>query len=309
MQRVPFLRSVLGLNTKVDPVRLPYDPESGAQFLSEAVNVDIDATGRVSRRKGIQKMTNRPQPHSLWSNFDGTSCFFISENKLHRLRSDGMIMDVKVPVEVGAKAHYCEIGNDIFFSNGHEQGIIRDGFTWEDWVQTDYTGPDTTRSFNGPPIGGCMGYHAGRIFVAVDNHLFYSEPFNYGCFDYSSGFVTLSGSEINNISTMDFGLFVSTDDAVYWLRGPGPDEWDLRRVLVSPVIPGTVVSIQSELISEEYSGRAIVFATRDHGLCMFIGDGRIVFLSQDLVDLPVASAGHAVFNKDNNFQYLTFLEV
>jgi len=44
-----MLASVTGLNTKVDPVRLEYDPKTGVEELSVAYNVDIDDTGRVGR--------------------------------------------------------------------------------------------------------------------------------------------------------------------------------------------------------------------------------------------------------------------
>ncbi len=309
MKLIPFLKAARGLNTKVSDARLPYDPETGVQFLAEAVNVDIDASGRISRRKGVRKVANRPDPHSLWSNYAQTVCFFISEHKLHRLREDGLIADIKIPVEVRAEANYCEIGNDVYFCNGYEQGIIRECFTWEDWVQTDYVGPETTRNFSGPPMGGKMGFHAGRLFIAVDSHLFYSEPFNYGCYDLSRSFISLSGSEITAIVTLDRSLFISTNDAIYWLMGGTPEEWELRRLLISPMVPGTAAWLPGELVNENVQGSCVIFTTTDHGICLFTEQGKVFFLTEDNIELPSSGKGYAVFNKNNNFQYLTFLEV
>ena len=69
-------RAITGLNNKVDPVRLRYDPEQGVSELSEATNITIDVTGRAQRRLGWNLVT-AGEFHSIWC--DGGDAFAIQE--------------------------------------------------------------------------------------------------------------------------------------------------------------------------------------------------------------------------------------
>jgi hypothetical protein len=308
MQAIPFLRSSLGLNTKVDPVRLPFDPETGVQYMAEAVNVDVDATGRISRRKGLEKITDLTGPHSLWSTRDESKCYVVSEDKLYGVSLDGSLTEIHDGLEIGAKAFYCEAGLDVFFSNTHEKGRIIGGSAWTDWIATPYVGTDTTRIYGGPAAGKHLFAHLGRVGYAVDNFLFYSEPLNYGCFDQVRGFIPVAGSVVIMTAAVGGGVFVSSDEGLFFLEGPLND-CNIRRVSPYPVVEGSLAFAAGRDFNPEISGDIAIFTLQTVGVCVGLGDGTLIRLTQDRVDMPAASLGFGVFDTQNDNRYTCFLEV
>ena len=310
MRILPFFRVSLGLNTKVDPVRLQYDPESGAQFLAEAVNVDIDPTGRISRRQGLREIAEVTDPHSIWATKDQTAGFVIVGDSLYSLTVAGTMSAIKDGLTVGAAGHFCEVGQDVYFSNGTDIGIIRNRQTWEEWEETPYTGPETDRNFTGPSAGTHLFVFRGRLFYATSNFLIYSEPFNYGCFDPARNFLPIPGGSILMTHPIENGFFVSSDKGVYFIDGPVPSEFGFKHALPYPVVPGTTaVSVYAEQVMDGVQGEAVLFMAQYAGLCIGLGDGTVIRLMESRMDMPPASAGCAVLNAANNMQYITFLEV
>ncbi|HBF43032.1 MAG TPA: hypothetical protein DDW42_05260, partial [Desulfobacteraceae bacterium] len=104
-----------GLNTEVDPVRLPFEPQSGVQDLAVAYNVDHDATGRISRRKGFSATTRTENAHSLWC--DGGECLFASGTSLYVLNPDFTLTSVATITD-GARLSYVQVHNKAFWANG-----------------------------------------------------------------------------------------------------------------------------------------------------------------------------------------------
>lgn len=310
MRLIPFFRASLGLNTKVDPVRLQYDPETGAQYLAEAVNVDIDPTGRISRRRGMREIVDVSAPHSIWSTKDEAACFVIVGDSLYAMTIEGGLSLLKDGLSVGETGHFCEVGHDVYFSNGTDIGIIKNRATWEEWEQTDYIGPPTDRNFTGPTAGTHPFLFRGRLFYATSNFLLYSEPINYGCFDLARNFIPVPGGSILMAHPLEHGFYVSSDKAVYFIDGPAPTEFGFKQSLPYPVVPGsTAVGVRAEQVMDGLQGDAVLFMAQRKGLCLGLGDGTVLALSESRIDVPVASSGHSVLNKTNNMQYLTFLEV
>lgn len=305
---IPFLRSALGLNTKVDPVRLPFNPENGVQFLAEAVNVDVDLTGRISRRKGLRRITDVANPHSIWGTRDQSKCYVVAADVLYQVDADGVLTTIKTGLTVGAKAYYCEAGLDVFFSNGAELGRIVGGTTWSDWVATPYVGTDTTRIYGGPLAGKYLFAHMGRLGMAVDGFLFYSEPMNYGCFDQVRGFIPIPGAAVLLTASVDSGVYVSSDEGTYFLEGPLHD-CAIRRVSPFPAVEGSLAYAMGRDFNPEIPGHVAVFTLQTTGVCVGLGDGTIIRLTQDRADLPAASLGFGVFDTQNDNRYTCFLEV
>ena len=69
---VTIFSGTTGLNTVVDPVRLPYDSNAGVSDLGVAVNIKIDDSGRPGRVDGFVSLESGGF-HSLFC--DGGDCF------------------------------------------------------------------------------------------------------------------------------------------------------------------------------------------------------------------------------------------
>ncbi len=309
MSMIPFLRACAGIHAKVDPVRLRYDPETGVQLLAQAVNVNIDQAGRVCRRKGLRKVSDVVNAHSLWSPSDQSKVYFVSSDALYRFNADGVVSLVKNGLQVNAAASMVSVGPDVYFTNGYNKGIIRNN-VWQDWVETPYVGIETDRVFTGPPNGHLVSFYKGRVILGVndDKAIWFSEPMNYGCFDQVRGYIALGGN-INMIAPVDTGMYVSTDTAVYYLHGVSYNELEVRKVLDSPVVPGTQVTVKAEWVNQELFGLAVCFVAQYQGVVLGINDGRLLFLSKDRVDLPVAGRGVSVVDHNDNYRFLSFMEI
>lgn len=305
---MPFLRGCAGVNVKVDPVRLKYDPQTGVQFLAQAVNVDIDDSGRISRRKGLRSIAAVSNAHSLWSTRDQSRAYVVVGAGLYSLADDGNLSIVKVGLTYGAKGYYAQVNDQVYFSNGYEKGIISAQSVWSDWVETPYVGPDTERSFGGPPNGERIAFYRGRMMIAnnLDKCLYYSEPLNFGCFDPARGFLMFD-SGFTMVAPVDDGVFVSTESGVFFLAGQSFKDMEMKKVSEFPAVPGTDVVFSLSGINPDMPGNGVCFAARTKGICLGVGTGLIVSITDDKVIVPNGSSGCSVV--DNDFRLLTFMEI
>lgn len=114
-------RAFSGINNLLPPERIrSLATQSDATCeLVAASNVDIDNSGRISRRAGIEQKV-AGAAHSLWSN--GDLCVFVQGNRLMQLQPDfstnvlaaGLIEDMPVA--------YVEAAGNIFWTNGLQSG-------------------------------------------------------------------------------------------------------------------------------------------------------------------------------------------
>jgi hypothetical protein len=92
--------------------------------LADAVNVDIDDSGRVSRRDGQTVLIPGPA-HSLWS--DGNACLYVQDGMMYRLNRDMTPVAVAAGIDDVPMA-YVAVGERVYHSNGHTSAVYDGGF-------------------------------------------------------------------------------------------------------------------------------------------------------------------------------------
>lgn len=294
-----ILRGSSGLKTKVDSARLSYDPETGVADLAEAINVFIDDTGRVRRRKGQTATAQTDAAHSLFAS--GGDCLFVSGGDLYRLFSDFSRSLVRESVG-DARMSYVEVNGEVFYANGLTNGIYSGGAssTW----QADHIGPTTTKVLSKPPIGSHLAYHAGRILIAQKNVVWMTRPFDFYHVDMVRGFVMFPADVLMIRSVAD-GFWVGTRQHIHWIGGTNQDELSQVVKASYPVVEYTDVEVEAELVEgvsqplAPQQGPAAMVATTK-GICYLGQGGRLVNLTRDDIDLPVTTTGSAVF-KDGEY--------
>jgi hypothetical protein len=282
-----------GLNTKVDPARLPYNPETGVQDLAVAYNVSIDDTGRVSRRKGFTQQV-AGNFHSLFC--DGGECLYVLGVTMGRLLPDYTGIAVAT-VTASAKMAYAQVNDRIYYCNGNETGFVEEGVN-NAWVKGDYYGPETDRNFVDPPIGTDLGYYNGRIYVAQGSTCWYSEPFGFNLFDLTRNYWAVD-SEIRMIRPVQGGVFVGSETKVYFFGGANPTEAQRITVCDYPVIKwsdcnfhGSFVLTQSgEAFIDYNSGSLSALWMSANGICYGGYNGDFRNLTEDKVVLPASNSG------------------
>lgn len=291
---VMIFRGAMGLNTRNDPARLRMDTETGLCELAEAVNVDVDNSYRINRRPGMQATACTSPVHSLFSVMGTTLC--VSESSLCRVESDFTLATIRSGLTPGARMRYVQVGNQVYYANGHENGIYDlDSQTNSAWVAGDYYGPRTNRTFSDPPVGHLLEYFNGHIFIGDGQALWHTEPFSYDRVDFSQNFSWFP-ARLTMARAIPDGLIVSTTQELYVLSGAGPQDFQKYRLATYPTIEGTDVVCDTEDmdpdISSSLRGQGVIFATTK-GICLAGSGGAFYNLTKKRIDYPAQSRGTA----------------
>jgi hypothetical protein len=291
-----LFRRTNGLNTKVDPVRLEYDHDSGISELAAGLNIDIDDTGRIRTRAG-QRLSQLTLPyHSLFCR-DGQNLFGVTGTELHHIAPDlTSAVILRSGLTPGARMAFCQEdaasgGYTAFYANGHEKGRIVGGRDLP-WAAGAYVGTATVRRYVDPPAGTKLALYNGRAYVAKGCVCWYSERFAYGWFHGSQYLPFATAARM--IHPVDGGIFFGTEDKVYFYRGPQPEEFDVVVVADYPVVEWTDVSLPAKDIPllEQPEGDALLVTTQE-GICCGGAGGKWLNLTGARVDLPLAKNGAA----------------
>lgn len=283
-----WLRSSRGLNNKVDPVRVAYDPSVGVTDLTEAVNIVHDYTGAISRRLGYTATDITSECHSLFC--EGGECLFVTGNALCVLANDFRYTPIR-NVTVGANVSYAQVGEKIYYVNGHEKGFVMNSLSY-DWAKApDPRYPDATRTHIDPPIGTIVRLFNARIYIAQGNVVWHSEPFGYNLFDPARGYFVTPG-RVTMIRPVKQGLFVSTESRTYFYRGVVPEEFIVETAALYPVIEGTDAEADgSNILNGELGLGVLGIWTTPQGICIGLPSGEVVNLTLNKLDYPNALRG------------------
>ncbi len=222
MAKQTIFKYSTGLNTVVDPSELAFDPKTGMSELAVAVNVVIAPSGRVSRiLTGYTKLQDLTTGHSLWSH-EGP-CFVAQGASLYRVGTDYSLTGIRSGL-TGDRISYAQ-DEFTYYSNGTENGIIKEGISYP-WAQDTSYGPDSTKFYDTPPIGHHIAFYKGRALVARDNILMWSEVFQYGLFNLATSFVSFR-TKILMVCPVESGVFVSDERRTYFLRGDDPNKFTM----------------------------------------------------------------------------------
>jgi hypothetical protein len=135
-----------GLRNDVSPERF------NAGDLAVADNVDIDKTGRVSRRSGYTQQVAGAS-HSLWANDQGTLAFFMQGNVLFQLNDDYSTTQIAV-LRSTARVWFEQVNDRVYFSNGLDTGIIEQGGAARSWGVAPPALPDVAIDTGGNMFAG-----------------------------------------------------------------------------------------------------------------------------------------------------------
>lgn len=279
--QLPVFRASAGLNTRVPDSRLRLGGDTGVCDLAEAVNVVHDETGRLSKRRGYTLVSSGDH-HSLFSCED--VAYVVKNGSLYSVNKLGVYSGIRADVG-STRMSFVSLGQEIYYTNSVINGVIRAGKSYA-WPVGTYTGPDTYRTFSQAPIGSHLAYFSGRMIVAKENVLWFSEPWSPGLFDLASGFVQFN-SDILMVKHMRNGIFVSDMESTWFLEGTDFKEFSQRRVAAFPALEGSV--LQKDLTGYDIgleTGDLCAIWVSSYGLIAGLPDGSIIKLNDSRVQYP-----------------------
>ncbi len=287
MKPVTLYKGSTGLNTVDDPVRIPFDPQTGIGGLAEAVNVSITRSGRIGRRKGYEKKKSGDF-HSLFS--DGFDAYVVEnradDSAIYQIGTDYSLRGIRSGLTMGRRVSWCRHPKGRFYySNGSENGYIWGGKSFP-WEKGEYVGPDTSREFFGPPAGSHLEYAFGRMFIAEDNVVWWSEPYREDLYDKARNFWQFETC-VRMIKRVRDGMFVSDEKGIYFMAGTNPAE--AAQVWLTPY-PALEWSdcpeyIDGQDIGIESGGPCALWVSTE-GLCLGLPTGQLLNLNRSQVVYP-----------------------
>lgn len=292
MTTAPWFRATIGLVNKVDPGRHKYSERDGVSELAEAVNVVFDDTGDISRRLGYATTAITSACHSLFC--DDGICLFVTGDALCLLGEDMTYRELR-NVTLGARMSYAQLGDVVYYMNGREKGFVSNGSSWEWSRPTTVRQPDSTRTYFDPPIGTIVRAFAGRIWVAKDNVIWYSEPFQYNTFALGRCNIPHSSKVVMIAPTVD-GIYVSTKSAIYWYGGTDPTKFVVRKVANYPAIFGTDQQVDGVSVGDgKMTSHVIPIWTATEGICIGLPGGNMINPTFENLVYPKAIEGCALY--------------
>lgn len=143
-----------GVNTVLDVHEL------GKDFLRAAVNVDIDKTGKIKRRKGYEEVATG-LCHSLWSQDNWPYALLVKDGYLVRLDSDESLTTLAA-VSPYRRMSYTVLNETVYMSNGAERFTASHLGTLGEWGVGEPGGQPTLSL-----VAGIGGAAPGTYLVGV----------------------------------------------------------------------------------------------------------------------------------------------
>jgi len=280
-----ILSTTSGLNNAVDPAMLSFDFRTGETELAQAVDVDIDSSGRPSRRLGRTPINS---DNAKYGFSYGDVCLYVSGSTLYQLTPGGSKIAIRSDLTTDRQMVYAPVAGRIYYMNGLERGFVFEGKNYT-WSKGDYEAPgDDRRTLSDPPSGNLLGWFAARMLVAKENVIFASEPSLYGVFDLHGG-VRLLPNKITMMHSTSQGLWVGTTHQILFLRG---QQWDQSRREIKAsfgVIEGTDAKIPGDF--SELTDAAIF--TTNQGICIGTDSGELKVVTKNKLIIPSGNRGSA----------------
>jgi len=283
------IKGFRGKNNLADPARLL--PSGGTSFLAECRDADIDDEFMIHRRGGFgAPVFSGGGIHSLWSN--GDICLFVQGADLKRLNPDYTATTI-LPVMGSGRMVYVDVAGTVFLTNGTIIGYLRD-YTFQFF-------PEPQQPYKTPMVSGhMMEYFNGRLYVARDNEIWFSDPVALMRTDRRRNFKQLP-SRITLMSAVDDGIYVSDLERTYFMGGGDPGEAVLIDKANYPAISHTEQKIDAPRIGGlGLSGSAVLWAS-GMGICLGVTGGQFKNLTEEHFRIQGHPSSGTILRKENGF--------
>lgn len=299
---INIFKGSTGINTKVDPVRLRFNPETGVSDLAACINCDVDDTGRIERRMGYVATSRAESWHSIFG--CGNHGIGVTGDALCVIEHDLSHIPIRNVIPGARMSYYEEFDGEkdiVYYTNGFENGRIwdKDSHTWP---LEEYVGAPTRKKFYAAPVGHLLEVRNSRMFIAQNNILWYSEVGSYGLWRMAASYFAFP-SKIRMVRAVTSGLWISDSDSIYWLGGeivPTAMEMPVQVQMANyPAIEGTETKTRGSLVGEGIPGIVVVVATTE-GVCIGTGDGQLINTTERKLDMPNGLTGSG-FCRDGKY--------
>ena len=293
-------------------------------FARRVSNFDISDSGTLEARPVFELVPSMVGGHSMWTNADHTLTLVFVGSELCKVLGGVALLHLGHFLTGRGRVWYCEINEDVYFSNGYDGGVLRASGLVEVFGTTPVVPPQQSdtelldiRNFLTPmPFGRYLTRHAGRLWCVQGDTIFYSQALNYQQHDRRYNFIRAPGY-VTAFGAVSDGLYVSTTQEVFFLRGDDPAKMELVKCSDSAAVLDSQVYLPFDTVDTEalavngsqyQVSNAFAWLSR-HGLCIGIPSGVVRILTADRARLPVhAQANSALLARDGFYQVVSVVD-
>ena len=173
---------------------------------------------------------------------------------------------------------------------------------------SSFSNPHRTLGLDKAPTGHIVKYYKGRIYIASDNILWYSEPLQYQHFNSASNYIEFP-ERIREIMPTEDGIWIGSDK-LYYLSGENPDA--LTRVIKEyiKIVEGTSTKVSGSYVHMDGIPPGYKwYVTSDLGVFILASQGIAVNLTSQNTEIERADLGSSLFLQSKGInQYLSILK-
>lgn len=282
----------VGMNNKVDPSRL--DIAKGE--CTAIINMLPDARGRVYTRPGY---TIKDQATYLGSWGTGNIAYVIKDSAIYSFNGTNLVYVTSITPN--ADFDFCEVNDIVVFSNGTDYKLLKGNAELTPQL------PIAMPEFKVAPVAGIsLEFYKGRLYIAKDNILYCTDPFTVECMDERFCIVDIYDAPITMVRKVDDGLYVSTEEEVYYLDGDDPfvGEGFTKRILLGyGIIKGTAIRTNGDAFPFSNLSGSIVIAASTRGIIIFGNGSAYDNISFESVTYGYGDRGVGLYYENNGSSF------
>jgi hypothetical protein len=161
-----------------------------------------------------------------------------------------------------------------------------------------------------PPFVAYLTHAFGRMWGAIGNKVYYSEPFKWSWWKLGTSFFEYA-TDVTMIAKTKTGLFIGCEDRTYFHMGSKPEEMQQFDV-GSGAIPGTlsyvnnIIELGDTISPPEKKHESVPVWVCEEGIVAGNPAGRLFSLSQGKVKFAPGTEGASLYRQKNgDLQFLT----
>jgi hypothetical protein len=281
-----------------------------SQFLRKALNVDLTVEGHPLRRRGYERVVEGYSHSAWWCRELQLLCAVVS-GQLRVGRDLGSLAS-KAAVNRYLRMSYTHHTNAVYWVNGRESGKLEYDGSAAIWpnpqVALDLnnregvTAPDFTPEagkqgqelvddvfYAAMPVGQLVESFAGRLWVAQDSDVYFSEPMMPDVTRPATNFFSRP-RDIWMLEHCHDGLYVGQDDSVWFLSGTNPYEMSARHVSPYGVVRQSPARVPGEKLGVAVDDLP-VWWSQDGVLVAGLPSGEIRQMTRDRLATPEYGLG------------------
>ena len=264
--------------------------------LAGAVNFDIDRDGYLWTAGEYTQLASGAGYHSV-----DASGLFVQSGNLMQITNLNPFSASLVRLGVGDRPmSYAAHNGATYYTNGAVIGYIQGGQSY------GFDAP--AEKYKAMPMPGqVISYFNGRLYVGRGSQIWITDALAFNSVDMRTGFKQFT-SNILMLAPLDDGMFVFTEDRIYWMGGMGPESMTLREVSTVPALPGSFAYVDNRLfgkrINEKMMGKIIVFYLNNGDVCWGTDEGIFGNITARKYRGPIGARGAAVFISGTINKYL-----